>query len=106
MVILAKSPRFWTTSTIRILRKVEVPSALFVGSPIEYGISGTLLESMAQSRTVEGQIELLKAEAFSAEFWSLVEKRIAAQISSLLKHVEMVSVRLFQMDGKPLGGQP
>ncbi len=29
-----------------------------------YGISGALLESMTQSRTVEGQIELLKAEAF------------------------------------------
>jgi cobalt-precorrin-5B (C1)-methyltransferase len=72
----------------------------------EYGISRTLMESMARSRTVEGQIEILKAEAYSAEFWSLVEKRIADQISSLLKHIEIVSVRLFQMDGKPLGGQP
>jgi cobalt-precorrin-5B (C1)-methyltransferase len=72
----------------------------------EYGISRTLMESMARSRTVEGQIEILKAEAFSVEFWSLVEKRIADQISSLLKHVEIVSVRLFQMDGKALGGQP
>jgi len=72
----------------------------------EYGIPRTLMESMARSRTVEGQIEILKAEAFSAEFWSLVEKRIADQISSLLKRIEIVSVRLFQMDGKPLGGQP
>ena len=72
----------------------------------EYGISPSLMESMARSRTVEGQIEILKAEAFSAEFWSLVEKRIADQISSLLKRIEIVSVRLFQMDGKPLGGQP
>ncbi len=71
-----------------------------------YGMSGTLLESMAQSRTVEGQIELLKAEAFSREFWSLVERGIAAQISCLLEHVELVSVRLFQMDGNPLGGEP
>lgn len=67
-----------------------------------YGISGALRESMAQSRTVEGQIELLKAETFSPEFWTLVEQRIAAQISGLLRHVELVSVRLFQMDGKPL----
>jgi cobalt-precorrin-5B (C1)-methyltransferase len=70
------------------------------------GISGTLRELMAQSRTVEGQIELLKDEAFSVEFWSLVEKRVAAQIFCLLKRVEDVSVRLFQMDGNPLGGQP
>jgi len=72
----------------------------------QYGISGSLLESMAQSRTVEGQIELLKSEAFKQEFWCLVEQRIAFQISCLLRHVETVSVRLFQMDGKPLGGQP
>ncbi len=68
-----------------------------------YGISGPLLESMNQSRTVEGQIELLRAESFSAEFWSLVESGIAAQISGLLRRVEVVSVRLFQMDGQPLG---
>ena len=72
----------------------------------EYGISRTLMESMARSRTVEGQIEILKPETFSAEFWSLVEKRIADQIYSLLKHIEIVSVRLFQMDGNSLGGQP
>jgi cobalt-precorrin-5B (C1)-methyltransferase len=70
-----------------------------------YGISGALRESMAQSRTVEGQIELLKAEAFSSEFWALVEQRIAAQICCRLRHVEQVSVRLFQMDGCGLGGQ-
>jgi cobalt-precorrin-5B (C1)-methyltransferase len=70
-----------------------------------YGISGALRESMAQSRAVEGQIELLKAEAFSPEFWTLVEQSIAAQISGLLRHVELVSVRLFQMDGNSLGGQ-
>jgi hypothetical protein len=64
-----------------------------------------LLKPMAQSRTVEGQIELLRTQAFSAEFWSLVEKSIAAQISSLLKRVDVVSARLFQMDGQPLGGK-
>ncbi len=72
----------------------------------QYGISGPLLESMAQSRTVEGQIELLKSEVFKQDFWCLVEQRIAFQISCMLRHVETVSVRLFQMDGKPLGGQP
>ena len=30
LVILANSPRFWTTCTIRIPRKVEAPSARFV----------------------------------------------------------------------------
>jgi cobalt-precorrin-5B (C1)-methyltransferase len=70
-----------------------------------YGIPSELLKLMAQSRTVEGQIELLRAQPFSAEFWSLVEKRIAAQIAAQLKRVDLVSVRLFQMDGQPLGGK-
>jgi cobalt-precorrin-5B (C1)-methyltransferase len=68
-----------------------------------YGISGALRESMARSRTVESLIEILRQEPFAAEFWSLVERSIATRISSLLPNVEIVSVRLFQMDGKPLG---
>jgi len=71
----------------------------------QFGIPGGLLKIMTESRTVEGQIELLRAQAFSAEFWSLVEKSIAARIYSLLKRVDVVSVRLFQMDGQPLGGE-
>ena len=69
----------------------------------QYGISGLLRESMARSRTVEGQIEILRSEPFAAEFWSLVERSIAMRISGLLPSVAVVSVRLFQMDGKPLG---
>jgi len=69
----------------------------------QYGISGLLRESMARSRTVEGQIEILRSEPFAAEFWSLVERSIAMRISGLLPSVAVVSVRLFQMDGKSLG---
>jgi cobalt-precorrin-5B (C1)-methyltransferase len=69
----------------------------------QYGIAGALRDSMARSRTVEGLIEILRPETFAAEFWSLVERSIASRISSLLPSVEVVSVRLFQMDGKPLG---
>lgn len=69
----------------------------------QYGISGALRESMARSRTVESVIEILRPEPFAAQFWSLVERSIASRISSLLPSVEVVSVRLFQMDGKPLG---
>jgi cobalt-precorrin-5B (C1)-methyltransferase len=69
----------------------------------QHGIPGALRESLARSRTVEGQIDILRPEPFAAEFWSLVERSIATRISSLLPSVEVVSVRLFQMDGKPLG---
>jgi cobalt-precorrin-5B (C1)-methyltransferase len=70
-----------------------------------YGISGGLRKAMAQSTTVEGQIELLRCETFSQRFWALVEQRIAVRIANLLRHVDLVSVRLFQMDGIPLGGE-
>jgi len=110
-------PRLWVIGhpgkLAKILDDVYATHSAQSGSAVgavcriadQYGISGALLESMRQSRTVEGQIELLKAEAFSAEFWSLVEQRIAAQISYLLRRVELVSVRLFQMDGKELSNQ-
>jgi cobalt-precorrin-5B (C1)-methyltransferase len=70
-----------------------------------YGLSSALRTAIAQSTTVEGQIELLRRESTAQQFWSQVEQRIAIQASKRLKHVDVVAVRLFQMDGTPLGGQ-
>jgi cobalt-precorrin-5B (C1)-methyltransferase len=70
-----------------------------------YGLSSELRTAMAQSTTVEGQIELLRRESMAQRFWSQVEQRIATRVSNRLKHVDVVAVRLFQMDGTPLGGQ-
>lgn len=68
-----------------------------------YGLSSGLRKAMAQSTTVEGQIEVLRREAVARRFWSLVEQRIAIRIANRLQHVDVVAVRLFQMDGNPLG---
>jgi cobalt-precorrin-5B (C1)-methyltransferase len=70
-----------------------------------YGLSSGLRRALAQSTTVEGQIELLRRESTAQRFWSQVEQRIAMRVSNRLKHVDVVAVRLFQMDGTPLGGQ-
>jgi cobalt-precorrin-5B (C1)-methyltransferase len=69
-----------------------------------FGFADGVLRRIEQSRTVEGIIELLGAESFAAQFWSDVERRISAKISARLSRVERVAVRLFQMDGKALGG--
>jgi cobalt-precorrin-5B (C1)-methyltransferase len=70
-----------------------------------FGLSSALRTAMAQSTTVEGQIELLRRESIAQQFWSQLEQRIAIRVSNRLKHVDVVAVRLFQMDGTPLGGQ-
>jgi cobalt-precorrin-5B (C1)-methyltransferase len=70
-----------------------------------YDLSSELRNAMAQSTTVEGQIEVLRCELVGQQFWSLVEQRIAMQIANRLKHVDVVAVRLFRMDGNRLGGQ-
>ena len=70
----------------------------------EFGFADGVLRRIEQSRTVEGIIELLGAESFAGQFWSDVEQRISAKISARLSRVERVAVRLFQMDGKALGG--
>ena len=63
-----------------------------------------LLSRIEQSKTVEGVIELLAPEEFASQFWTAVEQQIAALVATRLNRVEQVAVRLFQMDGKALGG--
>ncbi len=69
----------------------------------DFGIGETLLAQFRTSTTVEGIIELLKLEPNAAEFWSEVERRIAAIVLKRLARVRRVAVRLFQMDGTVLG---
>lgn len=66
----------------------------------EYGISEEQLSQVAQSTTVEGIAEIIEEPAF----WIEVEKRISSVIASRLTRVQRVITRLFQMDGKALGG--
>jgi cobalt-precorrin-5B (C1)-methyltransferase len=70
----------------------------------EFGLPDATVECLAQSNTVEGVIERLAAEPAAPNFWSVVERQIGVLISTRLQRVGQVSVRLFQMNGKALGG--
>ena len=70
----------------------------------EFGIDDKLRDSIGFSRTVEGIIDLLRLDSSSRPLWRLVERKIAAKVATQLNHVDQVCVRLFQMDGKALGG--
>ena len=69
----------------------------------EFGIDDKLRDSIGSARTVEGIIEMLRAESASGPFWRLVERKIELKVGTQLKHVDQICVRLFQMDGKALG---
>jgi cobalt-precorrin-5B (C1)-methyltransferase len=90
----------WDTHSQR--SSSAVPAIHRVGR--EFGFADGVLRRIEQSRTVEGIIELLGSEPFAMQFWSDVERRISTKIYARLSRVERVAVRLFQMDGKALGG--
>lgn len=57
------------------------------------------------SRTVEGIIEMLATEPDAPQFWTEIERQIARVISTRMERVRELRVRLFQMDGTPLGAR-
>ena len=69
----------------------------------EFGIDDKLRDSIGSARTVEGIIEILRAESASGPFWRQVERKIELKVGTQLEHVDQICVRLFQMDGKALG---
>ena len=69
----------------------------------EFGIDDKLRDSIGSARTVEGIIEMLRAESASGPFWRLVERKIESKVGTQLSHVGQICARLFQMDGKALG---
>jgi cobalt-precorrin-5B (C1)-methyltransferase len=70
----------------------------------EFGLRDHILRRLEESKTVERVVELLQAEDCASQFWSALEKKIGAAVSRRLQRVDQVAVRLFQMDGKALGG--
>jgi cobalt-precorrin-5B (C1)-methyltransferase len=71
----------------------------------EFGMPAGLLKRIETANTVEGVIELLAPEQIAPQFWQVVEQEIATAVSNKLKSVNQVVVKLFQMDGTPLGGK-
>jgi cobalt-precorrin-5B (C1)-methyltransferase len=74
------------------------------GAAREFGVGDRVLGRLEESKTVEGIVELLHAEDCAAQFWSALENKISAAVFGRSQRVNQVAVRLFQMDGKALGG--
>jgi cobalt-precorrin-5B (C1)-methyltransferase len=70
----------------------------------EFRLGNRILRDLEESKTVEGIVELLHMEHNAPQFWSALENKIGAAVSRRLQRVDQVAVRLFQMDGKALGG--
>lgn len=71
----------------------------------EFGIPNTRLQAIEKTNTVEGIIQLLTGTDLAPRFWQLIEKKIAAAVTTKLTRVTEVRVKLFQMDGTPLGDE-
>ena len=71
----------------------------------ETGLPDEQIAQMQVSKTVEGIIGILKPESGARDFWRTVECRIARTLQPKLASVRDIRVRLFQMDGTPLGGE-
>lgn len=69
----------------------------------ELGFAGGLVERIEKANTVENIIEILKHEPGARAFWTETERRLAGLMAPKMPRVGRVAVRLFSMDGTPLG---
>ncbi|MBV9391307.1 MAG: cobalamin biosynthesis protein CbiD [Verrucomicrobia bacterium] len=72
---------------------------------VEFGLDRRVLDSLSLCSTVEGMIEFLQQMTIANTFWSFAELQIAKLIALRLSRVEEIRVRLFKMNGTPLGHQ-
>jgi cobalt-precorrin-5B (C1)-methyltransferase len=70
----------------------------------ESDLEPAIRAKMRRCTTVEGIIEVLESHACADSFWKNVSDRIAQLVAARLTRVDEVCVRLFKMDGTPLGG--
>ncbi len=69
----------------------------------ELGLAGGLVERIEKANTVENIIEILQNEPRARTFWTEMERRLAALMQPKVPRAGRVAVRLFSMDGTPLG---
>ncbi|MCL1621661.1 cobalt-precorrin-5B (C(1))-methyltransferase CbiD [Ralstonia pseudosolanacearum] len=69
----------------------------------ELGVAATLVEQIKTANTVENVIQILQHQPGAQAFWTEIEQRIAARMQPRVPRADRVAVRLFAMDGTPLG---
>ncbi|MFV8603005.1 cobalt-precorrin-5B (C(1))-methyltransferase CbiD [Ralstonia pseudosolanacearum] len=69
----------------------------------ELGVTAALVEQIKTANTVENVIQILQHQPGAQAFWTEIEQRIAARMQPRVPRADRVAVRLFAMDGTPLG---
>lgn len=69
----------------------------------ELGFAAALVELLEKANTVENVVQILRNEPGAQAFWIDIERRVAALMQPKVPRVDRVAVRLFSMDGTPLG---
>lgn len=67
------------------------------------GFAPQLVQQIAKANTVENVIQILQGDARSQDFWIEVEQRTARLMHSKVPAAQRVEVRLFAMNGTPIG---
>ncbi|AXK40546.1 cobalt-precorrin-5B (C(1))-methyltransferase CbiD [Crenobacter cavernae] len=69
----------------------------------ELGFDAGLAAQIEKANTVENVVQILRNEPGAQAFWIDIERRVAALMQPKVPRVDRVAVRLFSMDGTPLG---
>lgn len=69
----------------------------------ELGFAAELVEQIEKANTVENVVQIVGNESGARAYWMEIERRVAALMAPKVPSVERVAVRLFSMDGTPLG---
>ncbi|WP_028534105.1 cobalt-precorrin-5B (C(1))-methyltransferase CbiD [Paludibacterium yongneupense] len=82
-------------------------SAMAMGSvaavAADFGLPVALRAEIEKANTVENIVDIVRADPRARAFWCEIEDRVAALMQRRLTRVDRVAVRLFSMDGTPLG---
>lgn len=70
----------------------------------EVGLSSEIVGQIEKANSVEAVIELLANRADGIKLWVAVEDRLEKIMRGRVPHVNRLAVRLFSMNGSPLGG--
>jgi len=70
----------------------------------QQGMDSALVAQIEKANTVENVVQILHSQPARARaFWLVIEQRVAALIAPRVSRVDQVAVRLFSMNGTPLG---
>ncbi|MBT2867092.1 cobalamin biosynthesis protein CbiD [Chromobacterium violaceum] len=73
------------------------------GVAADLGYPPELVAQIKQANTVENVVQIMNSQPDPRGYWMEIERRTAARMATKVPSVRQVAVRLFSMDGTPLG---